>query len=143
MNQVAPAADLPRLLRVAQNQRNIMFCILAQLAVGLVGWLGLLPALVQNLVSLVVGIASIIFTIALARVLYSMVGVVVCVLFLLVPFSALVAPNVAGFLPLVSLLTLLVVNQRATKELRAAGFRVGLMGGDPAEVAARMPPGAG
>jgi hypothetical protein len=41
-------------------------------------------------------------------------------------------------MPLVSLLTLLVVNQRATKELKGAGFKVGLLGGDPADVEAHM-----
>lgn len=35
------------------------------------------------------------------------------------------------FVPLVSLLMLLVLNARATKELKAAGYKVGLLGARP------------
>ena len=134
-----PAVDLPRMLRIAKNQRAIMLCILAQIAAACVGFFIPIPALVMGGLSFVVGIASLVFTVTLARVLYSVVGVVICVAMLLIPFAAIVlAPQASGIMPLVSLLTLFVVNQRATKELQGAGFRVGLLGGDPADVEAHM-----
>lgn len=126
------------MLRVAQNQRAIMLCILAQMGFSVVNFAVALPPIVLTLLSLVVGLASIYFTVALARVLYSVVGVVVSVVFLLVPFVGLVVPVNASILTLVALITLFVVNQRATKALKAGGFRVGLLGGDPSEVEARI-----
>ncbi len=133
------AVDLPRMLRIAKNQRAIMLCILAQIAVASVGFFVPIPALVLGGLSLVVGIASIVFTVTLARVLYSMAGVIICIAMLLIPFAAMfLSPEASEVMPLVSLLTLLVVNQRATKELKGAGFKVGLLGGDPADVEAHM-----
>ncbi len=139
MNHPSAPADLDRLLRVAKNQRGIMLCILGQIAVAAVGGFLSLPPLANSLLSLLVGLASLVFLVALARNVYSTVGVVVCVVFLLIPFvGVFVMPSAGATLTILSLLTLLVVNQRATKELRAAGFKVGLLGGSPAEVESRM-----
>jgi hypothetical protein len=130
---------LEKLLVVARNQRGIMLCILAQFGIAIVGFALGLPPIVRALLSLVVGLASTAFTVMLARAVYDVVGVVLCVTFLLAPIvGSFVVPEQASVLPLVSLLTLFVVNQRATKELKAAGFEVGLLGGDPADVERRM-----
>jgi hypothetical protein len=134
---VVAAGDLSRLLRVAQNQRAIMFCILASMGVaGASATLKLAP-IVAAIPTLLVGLVSLAFTFRLASVVYSKTGAIVCGLLIVVAtLSAFVV------LPALSQLTVLVilfvVNSRATKELKAAGFRVGLLGGDPAEVEARM-----
>ena len=137
-NQALDLAALRRLQRVAKNQRGIMLCILAQLAVAAAGRALGFPSLLQTGLALVVGVASLVFTILLAREVFSMVGVVVCVVLLLAPYTALVLADAGPVVTLLSLLTLLVINQRATKELQAAGFKVGLLGGNPADVEARI-----
>ena len=48
------------------------------------------------------------------------------------PLISKILAAIAMFIPLVGLIVLLVVNQRATGALRDAGYRVGLMGARPA-----------
>ena len=130
--------DSATLVRIARNQRAVLLCILAQLGLMLVVFLLPLPGFVNTALSLGIGLASLWFSVALARAVYGIAGTVVCALFLVAPiFVVFLAPAVATDMSLVTLVTLAVINQRATKELRAAGLKVGLLGASPAQLAAR------
>jgi len=129
---------LRRLHRIATHQRGIMLCILAQLAVAAAGAAFEFPAMLRTGLTLVVGLASLVLIILLARDVFSTVGMATCVVMLLAPYAALFVADAGPVVTLLSLLTLLVVNQRATKELQQAGFKVGLLGGNPADVQARI-----
>ena len=112
---------LDDLRRIARHQRAINLAILAQL--GLMGFAAMAPAAltpVVRLVGLVISIATIVATFRLAKALHSTWVAVVCTPLMLVP--------------LVNLLTLLVFSSQATKRLRDAGFKVGLLGGNPADI---------
>jgi len=52
-----------------------------------------------------------------------------------------VGAGLASLIPCVGLLALVLINQRATKILRAAGLRVGFFGVSSSEIRRRFPPG--
>ena len=134
-----PAADLPHLLLVARNQRGVMNCILASIVIGLVSAFlpDATPAIVVAIPTLVLGIISLYFIIRLANAVFGPVGAVLCALIIAASTAWVVATaNPIG--RLIPLVVLAVVNGRATNALKKAGFKVGLMGGDPKDVEKRM-----
>jgi hypothetical protein len=134
-----PAADLPRLLQVAKNQRGIMLCILVNLVI--VGVSALLPDIASGILMLVptllVGIASLWFTLRLAYAVVGGIGAGICALIIAATVVWAAVADAIGARLLV-LVVLAVVNGRATRALKKAGFRVGLLGGSPSDVEARM-----
>jgi hypothetical protein len=109
---VAPIAADPGIDRVASAQKLVIYSILAYFAAmalrALFGPLGL----VVLLASLVMGLVG---SFRLCSSLgYSTLTKVILMILL--------------FVPLVSLVVLLILNRKATERLRAAGFRVGLLG---------------
>ena len=104
---------------IAQRQRAILLCILAIfiLYVPAIGMQQMLPLLVRlglAFAVLVVDIVAVVFVFLLTTKLYGVgVGILVGILTLI---------------PCVGLITLLVVNAKATTILRAAGLKVGLLG---------------
>lgn len=123
-----PHVDMPqdreRLRRIAGAQRLVNVAVLLYLGIipinvglrmtGVVAsWIGLL-VLVYLFVVLVVGV------IAVFRLASMFRGTVVALLYL-----------VGMIVPLLGLLLLVSLSGRATKELRAAGINVGLLGANP------------
>lgn len=124
----APGGLLPtdreKLRDVAKFQRYINLVILANFgAGGLMRVLREVPGgnLISGLFALGVILAGAVFAVQMARALYSTGVAVVCAILLLIPC--------------VGLLALLVLNNRATARLSAAGLKVGLLGAEPSEVA--------
>jgi hypothetical protein len=135
----SPHVDYAYLKNVAWAQRGVMLTILTIFVVAGLNAALHFPPTVALLLMAVVGFASLGFGIRLGWLVYGGVGAVITAVFLLLPGVVNVtAPQLGPFATLAYLVTLLVVNQGATKKLRAAGFRVGLLGGSPAEVEARM-----
>ena len=98
--------------RVASGQKLIIYAILINIvatilqmavhpAIGLVGLVSLVMSII-GVVKLATGLSSSL----IAKIIYV----------------------VLMFIPLINLITLLVLNSRATKELRANGYKVGLLG---------------
>jgi hypothetical protein len=109
--------SIESLNRIARGQRQVMFALLAQIvasiiagAVPQVGLLLLIGAFIYSVIALV-QLTSALGMSILARVL-------LCV--------ALVTP-------LISLLVLAVLSSRASRRLRAGGFRIGFLGAKPRE----------
>jgi hypothetical protein len=101
-----------RTRRIASGQKLIIYAILLSLAgFALAAKLGLFAGLIA-----IASFAMSVF--GLVRLTTAMeIGVGLRILLLMLMF-----------VPLVSLIVLLVLNSRATKILRAAGYRVGLLG---------------
>jgi hypothetical protein len=115
------AADDPVVLReVALSQKQVLYCVLAQLGLGIfngVARAGHIPGL-----GIVVGL------LALALLVYMVVSVVrLCKSLGLSP----VIYAILMFIPCVSLVFLVILSQKATSRLQKAGLKVGLMGADP------------
>jgi hypothetical protein len=113
-----------RLRDIARFQRNINLVILAYFGAGVVTQIlnqVLIGRIIVGLVVLGVIIAGAVFAVQMARALYSTGVAVLCGILLLIPC--------------VGLLTLLVLNNRATARLKAAGIPVGILGADPGDVA--------
>jgi len=114
-----------QLVQIARFQRAINLLILAH--IGLYGValplqkIPVLGPMVLGIAGLAVGIASIVAVVRLANVLHGTGVAVLCAILM--------------FVPCLNLLTLLVLNSGATSRLRKAGYRVGLLGADPDEVA--------
>lgn len=118
-----PQADRERLYTIAKCQRSINLVVLAYFGSGVVSQqVANIPGgqILIGLVALAVIIAGVVFAVRMASALWSTGAAVVCAILLLVPC--------------VGLLTLLVLNNRATARLRDAGCKVGLLGADPEEV---------
>ncbi|HEX3475300.1 MAG TPA: hypothetical protein VHT91_09780 [Kofleriaceae bacterium] len=122
---------------IARNQRRILLVLLAYLVAG---WLASAAAspganmgsqLAFGLVALCTVIASLVFAVRMANALHGPGTAVLYVVLLLVP--------------LVNLIALLVLNGRATRELKAAGLNVGFLGVTSSELDAwasrRLPQG--
>jgi hypothetical protein len=131
------SSDSPRLSRadvrsVAVYQKVILFCILAYIA-ALVASFAMPPALrlFMGLGMMGVGLVSAVFVFLLAIKVYN---VALGILF-----------GVMTFIPCIGLVTLLVINSKATNVLKAHGYRVGLLGADlssaPAGKKGRRAPG--
>jgi len=110
---------------VARRQRKVL------LAVGLNFLVNIIAAaanasesapLILGMAVLAIGVAifSMVAMFQLANRVYGMGAAIVCTILMLVPC--------------ISLITLLVVNQKATSILQAAGVKVGLLGADPAAI---------
>ena len=106
----------PSLDSVATGQRFIIYAIILNLAAMAVALILPSPvAVLAGLVNLAALILSVIGTFRLASGLGRSVG-------------AKIGLVVLMFIPILNLITLLVVNSRATKKLRAAGYKVGFLG---------------
>jgi len=108
---VTPGSNL-KLELVASGQRLVIYAILVDLAAVILK-IVVDPALLSlSLVGLALSLFGIYrLSTGLAMSTANKVVVVICM-----------------FIPLVSLVTLLVLNSKATKALRTAGYRVGLLG---------------
>jgi hypothetical protein len=119
----APVADvmekgpdsIESLNRIARGQRQVMFALLAQIAASVVA--GAAPQ-----IGLLLLIGALIYSIVALVRLASALGVSV---------SSMVLLCIGFLIPLVSLLVLAVMSSRASRRLRAGGFRVGFMGAKP------------
>jgi hypothetical protein len=132
------ADQLARLLKIAKAQRGVNLAILLVLiCYVLILFGGVLapvrpgaggPAALIPLVGGVGLIAVLIFQVINVYRLASALEVGVPILWVLGVF----------FLSCIGLLLLLLLSSKATKELRKAGFKVGLLGADPNEIQRRM-----
>ena len=105
------------LRRVAKFPRGVLFCILIQLFVFI--FLIVLPAewvMIVFGISSIIGIVSAVFVFLLSVQVY---GVVLGIVF-----------GVGCLLPCIGLISLLVVNGKATAVLKQNGIKVGLLGAD-------------
>jgi hypothetical protein len=118
-----PDGDRQRLYEIAKAQRGINMVVLLYIGTGMLSRaIGGIPGaqILIGLIALGVIIAGAIYAIRMANSLWGTGAAVACAISLLIPC--------------VGLLTLLVLNSRATVRLRAAGFKVGILGADPEEV---------
>ena len=119
-----PGVELERLRKIATYQRLINLAILAQIVAGIVLAMAPIPpalaVLIRALLFIVVAIGSVVAEVLLANALHSTL------------VAALCAPLM--FVPCVNLIVLLVFNQQATGRLRDAGYKVGLLGGNPDDI---------
>ena len=105
---------------VAVSQKGILVCILLQILLVVANFM--VP---QNsrifiaVTSLAIGVVQAVFVFRLAIRLYSVGLGVLC--------------GILALIPCIGLLTLLVMNSKATTILRASGHKVGLLGVDLAE----------
>lgn len=110
------------IVQVAKNQTFLLYCVLAKLLFYLVG---LLMGPVMPIVGLAVLVCSIVFFVKLRLAMKKGLPLTIIAVILL-------------FIPLVGLLTLLINSAAATKILRCAGLKVGLMGVSSSELARFM-----
>jgi cobalamin biosynthesis protein CobD/CbiB len=110
-----------QLVRVARYQRYVLFALLANVCINIFAFAtvqqGELLALLAGVATLVVVVFAITSIFLLAKELYNVATGVVCAIFMLAPC--------------ISLLVLLIVNQKATSYLQAHGVEVGFMGVNP------------
>ena len=107
-----PASDVRPIEKVASGQKLIIYAILVNfLTIGLMAAFGDIAGVV-NIVAIVMSLVGM-FRLA-GGLGYSTVAKIFLLVLLIVP--------------LVGLITLLVLNSRATKALRQAGYTVGLLG---------------
>lgn len=107
-----PASDVRLIEKVASGQKLIIYAILVNiLAIGLVAVFG-------DIAGLVSVVALVIALVGMFRLAGGLGYSTAAKIFLLV----------LVVLPLIGLITLLVLNSRATKALREAGYKVGLFG---------------
>ena len=117
---------LQELYNVARYQRAVLMCLLVQILGGIASVL-IIPAvsppvaLILNLGLLLVGLASTVFVFLLATNVYSTGVGIVC--------------GLLALIPCIGLITLLVINSKATSILRQNGIRVGFLGANLAELA--------
>ena len=108
----SPIDESANIRQVMRGQKLVIYSILVNVAAmllqGLIGTAGLL-----------VGLAALAFSIYAVLRLAGGLGM---------RLGSKALLTVLMFLPLINLLTLLVVNGRATRVLRDAGYRVGLLG---------------
>jgi hypothetical protein len=108
----SPVEASAEIERVMSGQKLVIYSVLANLgAVLLQGFLGA-PG----------------FLITLAALAFSLYGVLRLAGGLGMRLASKVLLAMLMFLPLINLITLLVVNARATRVLRDAGYKVGLLG---------------
>jgi len=113
-------ADREKLRTIARHQRTLNLMILAQFGLYLAAAATRQvdgSELGVGLVALVIVALSLVATIRLAGVLY---GTTMAIIY-----------GVLMFAPCIGLIILLLLNQEATRRLRNAGYKVGLLGADP------------
>ena len=116
---------------VAKYQKWILFAILAQIIISIVQLYFRFSMDEATTDGAAVGFAGLTLLLAgvnLAISIFAVVALVFLMTALDRPTVSKVLAAIAMFIPLVGLIVLLVVNQRATKTLQANGIRVGLMG---------------
>lgn len=109
------------ILRVAQNQRIMLFAILISLLNAVVMFLGILPPPISGILNLVIVLCVAVFFVKLRNAMKANIALTVLSIICMV-------------IPLLSLLILLFNNQTATKILKGAGLKVGLMGVSSADL---------
>lgn len=125
----SPPSNYPRpnltddrqvLREVAISQRQIMYCVLGQIAIGILNFVASaakIPALAYVdmvlalglLVYMIISVIRLAKALDLSQVLYA----------------------ILMFVPCVSLIVLLMLSGKATARLTQAGIKVGLLGADP------------
>ena len=121
---------------IAIYQKALIFCILANIGCIVGVYFGPIEIrLVLLIVSMLVGITGTVFVFLMATKAYSVgVGVVLALMTFLpgvLPYILValgVFHPVMGFLPLLGIVMLLVINQRATGIMQDHGIHVGLLG---------------
>jgi hypothetical protein len=109
--------------QIAKAQKNVLYVLLAQILFNVVA----IPAVVSSpdnvalgviiqIVGFGLSIAALVVLYLLASKVYNLALGILCA--------------ILGLVPCLNLLTLLIVNSKATRTLQAAGFKVGLMGAD-------------
>jgi len=113
----APQLTRQDLYNVAIYQKVILWCILAYF-IAVIAQFAVPPAarLLLGLVFVTVAVLATVFVFMLALKVYSVaMGIVLGILTLI---------------PCIGLITLLIINQKATGLLKERGYRVGIMGAD-------------
>lgn len=129
---------------VAREQRALLLCVLAYLLLAVAAGalathrapVAISPRVFSIVATIVLG-ACAIFGVRLAGRVFGTAGGVLYALLLLGPLLAtwVTRPTVlSAVLALAALVALLVINGRATRVLRDAGVRVGLIGADPRDL---------
>lgn len=123
------SGNVEDLKKVAQFQKGIIFCILANLVLVIVnivagqvleGGAEVIAGLAIIGIYLIVAIAQLACIVMLATQVYNIgVGILIGIL---------------SFVPCLGLILLLVVNQKATSVLQQNGIKVGLMGADMSQL---------
>jgi hypothetical protein len=118
----APGMDREKLRRVAKYQQWVLYALLATICINITSFAARqADSLVVNLVVLVVALAiaivSMVAIFLLANELYNAGIGVLCAILMIVPCIAL--------------LTLVIVNGKATSFLQQHGIKVGFMGANP------------
>ena len=121
----APVADVAHddlesiesLNRIARGQRQVMLALLTQISASI-----LARALPQT------G-----FLLLIAAFIYSVVALVRLTSALGISVVSRVLLCIALLIPLINLLVLAVLSSRASRRLRAGGFRIGFLGAKPRE----------
>jgi hypothetical protein len=117
-------AQLLRLKGIAESQRRVMLCVLGQIAIFAGTRMAAMESWVVGLAYILVAILTLACTVQLA---YRTKGT-----------GTAVVVGVLSVVPFLGLLMMLFASGWATKELKAAGFKVGLLGGRPKEVQAAI-----
>ena len=132
------ATELARLLKIAEGQRGVNIAILLSFASYAILMLGSLTASAGG-ARATPGMA-LLPLLGLIGLLAALVMQVIYVYRLASSLQQTPIVWVLGviFLSCIGLILLLVLSSKATKELRKAGFKVGLLGGNPKEIKQRM-----
>lgn len=107
-----PAHDAEEIEKVKKGQKLLIYAILINISAYLVQMAVGEIAVLVNIVSVIMALVGLYY---LAKGLGMSILMKIIVLILL-------------FIPLLNLLTMLVMNSKATAKLRAAGYKVGLLG---------------
>jgi hypothetical protein len=130
LNYATPMPQVD-LRKIAFQQKAIMYCILAYIAVGVLRFV--LPPGLQLMVLVPLGLAAVItaavFVFMLAISLHNI--------------AAGITLGILTLIPLVGLVVLLIINSTATKLLQSHGIKVGLMGADLNQIPPAGPPSFG
>jgi hypothetical protein len=123
------SGNVEDLKKVAQYQKGIMYCILANITLFIVniaagqalsGGAAMMAGLVILGIYVLIAVAQLVCIVLLATQVYNLaLGIVFGVL---------------SFVPCLGLILLLVVNQKATSVLQQNGIKVGLMGADMSQL---------
>lgn len=112
------------IVQVAKTQRWLLFIILFHILFNIAYVVFVAKGDPKN----PSGLALVIQILALPLLIATLVALVMLMNAMKRPLVSVVLAAIAMFIPLVNLIVLLVVNQRATGTLKAAGYKVGLMG---------------
>lgn len=101
------------IIDVAEAQRAVLWCVLINFIV----------LFLFNFAFIIVDIVQLYFVYKLLKSLHS---------------KLVVLWMIGVLVPLLGLILMIILNSRATKNIRAAGFRVGLMGADLKDIKSKM-----